>query len=56
MKQAEPVHELHGLSTAESNWSGLFAMSILSLVPIFVIFLFFQRYLIEGIATTGMKR
>jgi multiple sugar transport system permease protein len=43
-------------STAESNWGGLFAMSILSLVPIFVLFLFFQRYLIEGIATTGMKR
>ena len=43
-------------STAESNWSGLFAMSILSLLPIFVIFLFFQRLLIEGIATTGMKR
>jgi multiple sugar transport system permease protein len=43
-------------STAESNWSGLFAMSILSLVPIFVFFLFFQRLLIEGIATTGMKR
>jgi multiple sugar transport system permease protein len=43
-------------STAESNWSGLFAMSILSLLPVFVIFLFFQRLLIEGIATTGMKR
>lgn len=43
-------------STAESNWGGLFAMSILSLVPIFVLFLFFQRLLIEGIATTGMKR
>ena len=43
-------------STAESNWSGLFAMSILSLLPIFLLFLFFQRYLIEGIATTGMKR
>jgi multiple sugar transport system permease protein len=43
-------------STAESNWGGLFAMSILSLVPIFLIFLFFQRLLIEGIATTGMKR
>jgi multiple sugar transport system permease protein len=43
-------------STAESNWSGLFAMSMLSLIPIFVIFLFFQRFLIEGIATTGMKR
>jgi multiple sugar transport system permease protein len=43
-------------STAASDWGGLFAMSILSLVPIFLIFLFFQRLLIEGIATTGMKR
>jgi multiple sugar transport system permease protein len=43
-------------STAESNWSGLFAMSILSLLPIFIFFLFFQKLLIEGIATTGMKR
>ena len=43
-------------STAESNWGGLFAMSILTLVPVFVFFLFFQRLLIEGIATTGMKR
>ena len=37
-------------------WGGLFAMSVLSLVPIFLFFLFFQRLLIEGIATTGMKR
>ena len=43
-------------STAESNWSGLFAMSVLTVMPIFVIFIFFQRLLIEGIATTGMKR
>jgi multiple sugar transport system permease protein len=43
-------------STGISNWSGLFAMSVLSLVPVFVFFLFFQRLLIEGIATTGMKR
>jgi len=43
-------------STGESDWSGLFAMSILSLVPVFFFFLFFQRLLIEGIATTGMKR
>ncbi|RYE10953.1 MAG: carbohydrate ABC transporter permease [Hyphomicrobiales bacterium] len=43
-------------STAESNWGGLFAMSILTLVPVFLFFLFFQRLLIEGIATTGMKR
>jgi len=43
-------------SSAESDWGGLFAMSILSLVPIFLFFLFFQRLLIDGIATTGMKR
>jgi multiple sugar transport system permease protein len=43
-------------STAQSDWGGLFAMSVLSLTPIFLFFLFFQRLLIEGIATTGMKR
>lgn len=43
-------------STGESDFGGLFAMSVLSLVPIFLFFLFFQRALIEGIATTGMKR
>jgi len=43
-------------SSGTSSWSELFAMSILSLVPVFLIFLFFQRTLIEGIATTGMKR
>jgi len=43
-------------STGMSDYGGLFAMSVLSLVPIFLFFLFFQRMLIEGIATTGMKR
>jgi len=43
-------------SSGESDWGGLFAMSVLSLIPIFLFFLFFQRLLIEGIATTGMKR
>jgi multiple sugar transport system permease protein len=43
-------------STGLSDYGGLFAMSILSLVPIFIFFLSFQRLLIEGIATTGMKR
>ncbi len=38
-----------------SQWGPLFAMSILSLVPIFLIFLAFQRMLTEGIATTGFK-
>lgn len=39
----------------ESSWGALFAMSILSLVPIFVFFVLFQRLLIEGIATSGIK-
>ncbi|WP_288430893.1 carbohydrate ABC transporter permease [uncultured Agrobacterium sp.] len=43
-------------STGSSDWTSLFAMSNLSLVPVFLFFLFFQRLLIEGIATTGMKR
>ncbi|MCW5719602.1 MAG: carbohydrate ABC transporter permease [Devosia sp.] len=43
-------------STGTSDYGGLFAMSVLSLVPIFLFFLVFQRMLIEGIATTGMKR
>lgn len=41
--------------SAVTNWGGMFAMSVLSLVPVFVIFVFFQRYLVEGISTTGMK-
>ncbi|MCP8940316.1 carbohydrate ABC transporter permease [Alsobacter sp. SYSU M60028] len=43
-------------SSGQSDWSGLFAMSVVGLVPIFVMFIFFQRLLIDGIATTGMKR
>jgi len=42
-------------STGKSDWSGLFAMSTLTLLPLFVLFLLFQRLLIDGIATTGMK-
>jgi multiple sugar transport system permease protein len=42
-------------STGESAWGPLMAMSLVSLVPVFVIFLVFQRLLIEGISTTGLK-
>ena len=43
-------------STGKSDWGGLFAMSVLTLMPVFLFFLFFQRLLIEGVATTGLKR
>lgn len=42
-------------SMGDNSWGALFAMSILSLVPVFSVFIFFQRYLIEGIATGGLK-
>jgi len=38
-----------------TDWGEVFAMSALSLVPVFLIFVFFQRYLVQGIATTGLK-
>ncbi len=38
-----------------TNWGGVFSMLTLSLLPVLVIFVFFQRYLVEGIATTGLK-
>ena len=42
-------------ATEGSNWGAMFAMSIVSLVPLFLVFLFGQRFLIRGIATTGGK-
>jgi multiple sugar transport system permease protein len=41
--------------SANTDWGAIFAMSALSLVPVFVIFIAFQRYLVQGIATTGLK-
>lgn len=41
--------------TAGSDWGAMFAMATLSLIPIFVIFLTMQKYLVEGITSTGIK-
>ncbi|WP_141504250.1 carbohydrate ABC transporter permease [Paenibacillus luteus] len=38
-----------------NNWGGMFAMSTLSLVPVFIVFFVFQRYIVEGISTSGLK-
>lgn len=40
---------------AVSNWGAMYAMSVLSLVPVIILFFSFQKYLVEGISTTGMK-
>ncbi|MBM7583237.1 multiple sugar transport system permease protein [Caldicoprobacter guelmensis] len=42
-------------ATGTSSWGALFAMSCLSLLPLLLIFIFFQRYLIEGIMTGSIK-
>lgn len=42
-------------SSGQSNWGAMFAMSVVSLIPVFLAFLFGQRFLIRGIATTGIK-
>ncbi|MFM9277509.1 carbohydrate ABC transporter permease [Paenibacillus jiagnxiensis] len=41
--------------SGQSDWGALLAMSALSLLPITAVFLLFQKYFLEGIATTGLK-
>jgi multiple sugar transport system permease protein len=38
-----------------SNWGAMFAMSVVSLVPVIIVFFMFQRQIVEGISTTGLK-
>lgn len=38
-----------------SDWGSMFAMSTLSIIPIMLIFIFCQKYLVEGISTEGLK-
>ena len=41
--------------SSQTDYGATFAMSILSLIPILVIFFFFQKQLVEGISTQGLK-
>jgi multiple sugar transport system permease protein len=38
-----------------TDWGAIFAMGTLSLMPSLVIFFIFQKYIVEGIATSGLK-
>jgi multiple sugar transport system permease protein len=42
-------------ATSQTPWGPVFAMSLVSLAPIFGFFLAGQKYLVRGIATTGLK-
>ena len=41
--------------TTSSDYGAMFAMSVLSILPVMLIFIFLQKYLVEGIATSGLK-
>lgn len=42
-------------NAAAVNWGALFGMSLVTILPLLLIFFFAQRYFVEGIATTGVK-
>jgi multiple sugar transport system permease protein len=42
-------------ATGQSSYGPLLAMSVLSLVPTFVVFLISQKRIVEGVATTGLR-
>ncbi|MFE2943309.1 carbohydrate ABC transporter permease [Streptomyces sp. NPDC059255] len=41
--------------TGQSQFGPMFAMSVLSLLPTLALFLIFQRLIVDGISTSGMK-
>jgi multiple sugar transport system permease protein len=41
--------------TSVSDYGAQMAMAVLALVPVLLFFLVFQRYLVEGVATQGLK-
>ncbi|MCO1574596.1 MULTISPECIES: carbohydrate ABC transporter permease [unclassified Crossiella] len=42
-------------TSSQSNFGAMFAMSALALVPIVLFFLAFQRLLVQGVSTSGLK-
>jgi multiple sugar transport system permease protein len=42
-------------SSGISSWGSMFAMSVLSILPCFILFFTMQKYFVQGIATTGIK-
>lgn len=42
-------------SETVSNWGAMFAMSMVSLLPVVAIFFVFQKQIVEGISTSGLK-
>lgn len=41
--------------SSQTDWGAMFAMGVLSLIPSILVFFAFQKYIVEGISTSGMK-
>ena len=50
-----PVGISNFVGEFKTNWPPLMAASILAIVPIFAIYVFFQRYFIAGVTAAGVK-
>jgi len=42
-------------ASSVTDYGAMFAMSSLSMIPVFIIFLVFNRYLVDGISSSGLK-
>ncbi|MDR0374536.1 MAG: carbohydrate ABC transporter permease [Treponema sp.] len=40
---------------SSTDWGAIFAMGTLSLIPVLAIFVIFQKYIVEGLVTSGLK-
>ena len=49
------VAQKNNLQESPIPWQDIMAASVLFVIPVLVVFLFMQRYFIEGITTTGSK-
>lgn len=41
--------------SSNTDWGALFAMGTVSLIPPILLFFIFQRYIVEGVSTSGLK-
>ena len=42
-------------TASQVQWDKVMAMSLISILPLIVLFFFAQKYFVEGISTTGLK-
>ena len=43
------------LVSTSSRWGYVFAMSVLTLVPVILVFIVFQKYFVQGLTAGGVR-